>query len=60
MDRRNFFRIVSTTSAGALAGGCGSKADKLIPLLVPRLPAKGLNAGLFFLAFPVVAFTRTA
>ncbi|MBV8920870.1 amino acid ABC transporter permease [Bradyrhizobium sp.] len=28
----------------------------LIPLLVPRLPAKGLNAGLFFLAFPVVAF----
>jgi anaerobic selenocysteine-containing dehydrogenase len=36
MDRRNFFRIVSTTSAGALAGGCGSKADKLIPLLVPE------------------------
>jgi general L-amino acid transport system permease protein len=28
----------------------------LVPLLVPRLPAKGLNAGLFFLAFPVVAF----
>jgi general L-amino acid transport system permease protein len=28
----------------------------LIPLLVPRLPAKGLNAGLFFVAFPVVAF----
>ena len=28
----------------------------LVPLLVPRLPAKGLSAGLFFLAFPVVAF----
>jgi general L-amino acid transport system permease protein len=28
----------------------------LSPLLIPRLPAKGLNAGLFFLAFPVVAF----
>ncbi|QIP00482.1 amino acid ABC transporter permease [Bradyrhizobium symbiodeficiens] len=28
----------------------------LVPLLVPRLPAKGLNAGLFFFAFPVVAF----
>lgn len=28
----------------------------LVPLLVPRLPAKGMNAGLFFFAFPVVAF----
>ncbi len=28
----------------------------LLPLLIPRLPAKGLNAGLFFMAFPVVAF----
>ncbi|WP_339026387.1 amino acid ABC transporter permease [Bradyrhizobium symbiodeficiens] len=28
----------------------------LVPLLVPRLPAKGLNAGLFFFAFPVVTF----
>jgi general L-amino acid transport system permease protein len=28
----------------------------LLPLLVPRLPAKGLNAGLFFFAFPAVAF----
>jgi general L-amino acid transport system permease protein len=28
----------------------------LLPLLVPRLPAKGLNATLFFVAFPVVAF----
>jgi general L-amino acid transport system permease protein len=27
-----------------------------LPLLIPRLPAKGLNASLFFLAFPVVAF----
>lgn len=28
----------------------------LAPLLIPRLPAKTLNAGLFFVAFPVVAF----
>ena len=28
----------------------------LIPLLIPRLPGKGPNAILFFLAFPVVAF----
>jgi general L-amino acid transport system permease protein len=28
----------------------------LLPLLIPRLPAKGLNACLFFVAFPVVAF----
>jgi general L-amino acid transport system permease protein len=27
----------------------------LLPLLIPRLPAKGLNASLFFIAFPVVA-----
>jgi general L-amino acid transport system permease protein len=28
----------------------------LLPLLIPRLPAKGPSAGLFFVAFPVVAF----
>src|SRR5215470_473872 len=28
----------------------------LIPMLIPRLPAKGINASLFFIAFPVVAF----
>lgn len=28
----------------------------LLPLLIPRLPAKTINAALFFLAFPVVAF----
>ena len=28
----------------------------LLPLLIPRAPAKGLNAGLFFIAFPIVAF----
>ncbi len=28
----------------------------LVPLLIPRLPAKGVSAGLFFLAFPIVAF----
>jgi len=36
MDRRNFFRILSATSAGALAGGCGKNTDQLIPLLVPE------------------------
>jgi anaerobic selenocysteine-containing dehydrogenase len=33
MDRRDFFRILSATSAGAL-GSCGRKSDALIPLLV--------------------------
>jgi general L-amino acid transport system permease protein len=28
----------------------------LVPLLIPRVPGKGLNAGLFFLAFPVIGF----
>src|SRR5713226_8873150 len=28
----------------------------LLPLLIPRLPAKGLNSGLFFVALPAVAF----
>ncbi|MDB5654348.1 MAG: amino acid transporter rane protein 2, family [Tardiphaga sp.] len=28
----------------------------LAPLLMPKLPGKTLNAGLFFIAFPVVAF----
>jgi general L-amino acid transport system permease protein len=28
----------------------------LVPLLIPRVPAKSVNAGLFFLAFPVVGF----
>src|SRR5215470_2714058 len=36
MDRRNFFRILSATSAGVLTSDCGHKADKLIPLLVPE------------------------
>jgi anaerobic selenocysteine-containing dehydrogenase len=33
MERRDFFKILSATSAGVL-GGCGSTSDKLIPLLV--------------------------
>jgi general L-amino acid transport system permease protein len=28
----------------------------LLPLLIPRLPAKGVNANLFFLALPAIAF----
>jgi general L-amino acid transport system permease protein len=28
----------------------------LVPLLIPRAPAKALNAALFFVAFPVIAF----
>lgn len=35
MDRRNFFKIVSTASAGVAATSCGKK-DTLIPLLVPE------------------------
>ncbi|MDQ6707753.1 MAG: molybdopterin-dependent oxidoreductase, partial [Acidobacteriota bacterium] len=35
MDRRNFFKIVSTVSAGVATTSCGNKSDALIPLLVP-------------------------
>jgi anaerobic selenocysteine-containing dehydrogenase len=35
MDRRNFFKIVSTVSAGVASTACGKK-DVLIPLLVPN------------------------
>lgn len=28
----------------------------LLPLLIPRVPGKALNAALFFIAFPVIAF----
>jgi anaerobic selenocysteine-containing dehydrogenase len=36
MDRRNFFKIVSTVSAGAATLACEkNKSDALIPLLVP-------------------------
>jgi anaerobic selenocysteine-containing dehydrogenase len=34
MDRRNFFKIVSTVSAGVATSACGSKSNQLIPLLV--------------------------
>ncbi|HEY2015954.1 MAG TPA: molybdopterin-dependent oxidoreductase [Bryobacteraceae bacterium] len=34
MDRRDFFKILSASSAGALTTACGSHTDKLIPLLV--------------------------
>ena len=36
MDRRNFFKIISATSAGVVTSACGSKTDQLIPLLVPE------------------------
>jgi general L-amino acid transport system permease protein len=31
-------------------------AGLLVPLLIPRIPAKGVNAALFFVAFPVIAY----
>lgn len=34
MDRRNFFKIVSTVSAGVATNACGKKENVLIPLLV--------------------------
>ena len=43
MDRRNFFKIISTSSAGLITSACGSHSDQLIPLLVPDkeiLPAE--------------------
>lgn len=36
MDRRGFFKILSATSAGALAAGCGHKSEAPIPMLVPE------------------------
>ncbi|MBR1086387.1 amino acid ABC transporter permease [Bradyrhizobium manausense] len=41
------WRVNATFALGAVL---------LLPLLIPRLPAKSLNAGLFFFAFPAVAF----
>ena len=35
MDRRNFFKILTVSTAGAATVGCGSK-DSLIPLLIPE------------------------
>src|SRR5579864_1321452 len=34
MDRRNFFKIVSTASAGVITGACGKKVERYMPLLV--------------------------
>src|SRR4051812_38876029 len=34
MDRRDFFKILSTSSAGLVTTACGPSTDKLIPLLV--------------------------
>ena len=34
MERRNFFKILSTASAGLVTGACSRTTDALIPLLV--------------------------
>jgi len=34
MDRRNFFKILSTASTGVITGACGKKVDHYLPLLV--------------------------
>jgi anaerobic selenocysteine-containing dehydrogenase len=36
MDRRNFFKILSTASTGVMTGGCGRKVENYLPLLVPE------------------------
>lgn len=36
MDRRNFFKLVGTSSGAAITGACGHQANELIPLLVPE------------------------
>ena len=41
------WRVNLTFALGALL---------LLPLLIPRVPAKALNSSLFFIAFPIVAF----
>ncbi len=35
MDRRSFFKVVATSGAAAVAGGCGPSAEKLIPYVTP-------------------------
>lgn len=34
MERRDFFKILTTTSAGLVSGACGKRGEQLIPLLV--------------------------
>lgn len=36
MDRRNFFKILSTASTGVMTGACGRKVERYLPLLVPE------------------------
>ncbi len=36
MDRRNFFKIIGATGAGAVSTACGPSTDALIPMLVPE------------------------
>jgi anaerobic selenocysteine-containing dehydrogenase/Fe-S-cluster-containing dehydrogenase component len=36
MNRRDFFKIVSTTTATAAAAGCGRAAEQILPLVVPN------------------------
>jgi anaerobic selenocysteine-containing dehydrogenase len=36
VDRRDFFKILSATSAGAFTSDCGHRSDDLILLLVPE------------------------
>jgi len=36
MDRRNFFKILSTASTGVVTGACGRKVENYLPLLVPE------------------------
>lgn len=36
MERRNFFKILGATGAGAITSACGPDTDQLIPLLVPE------------------------
>lgn len=36
MNRRDFFKIVGTTTAAAAAGGCHEVGEKILPLVVPN------------------------
>ena len=36
MNRRDFFKIVTTTGAAAAVSGCQQAAEKILPMVTPK------------------------